>query len=197
MFRRYYRSMMGAPLSQKLKTQFWQVPVSYPWHPRQPSLEKVTSRNSRLAPSGKVVAPSGSLGPVYCATYKTSFSFSLMLTRFGFTSKPRMPDTTRAVSAWPTADLTSAGTSFGLIFFTRTKFIASRGSIDNENAFTRMCCAIILSPFLVPLNSEDLPSFTKKIFGLFILYHTLHKMSNIIEYAMKIAKPHRKFNFPN
>ena len=51
--------------------------------------------------------------------------------------------------------------------------------------------------FLVPLNSEDLPSFTKKIFGLFILYHTLHKMSNIIEYVMKIAKPHRKFNFPN
>ena len=27
-FRRYYRSMMGAPLSQKLKTQFWQVPES-------------------------------------------------------------------------------------------------------------------------------------------------------------------------
>ena len=194
MFRRYYRSMMGAPLSQKLKIQFWQVPESYPWHPRHPSLWKVTSKNSRLAPSGKVVAPSGSLGPVYCATYKTSLSVSLMLTRLGFTSNPKMPDTTFAVSTWPMADSTSVGTSFGLIFFTRTKFIASMGSMDNANAFTRMC-AIILSPFLVPLNSEDLPSFTKKIFGLFILYYALHKMSNIIEYAMKIAKPHRKFNF--
>ena len=150
-----------------------------------------------FAPSGNVVAPSGSLGPVYCATYKTSLSDSLMLTRFGFTSKPRMLDTTFAVSAWPMADSTSAGTSFGLIFFTRTKFITSIGNMDNANAFTRMCCAIILSPFLVPLNSEDLSSFTKKIFGLFILYYALHKMSNIIEYAMKIAKPHRKFNFTN
>jgi len=108
----------------------------------QPEAKKVTSKNSRLAPSGKVVAPSGSLGPVYCATYKTSLSFSLMLTRLGFTSNPKMPDITRAVSAWPTADSTSVGTSSGLIFLTQTKFIASRGSIFNENAFTRMCFAI-------------------------------------------------------
>lgn len=116
--------------------------------------------------------PSGSLGPVYWATYRTSFSDSLMLTRLGFTSKPRMPDITRAVSAWPTADSTSAGISFGLIFFTRTKFIASRGSIDNANAFTRMC-AIILSPFLVPLNSEGLSRHVK--IRTLIVYHTLHK----------------------
>lgn len=164
MFRRYYRSMMGAPLSQKLKMQFWQVPESYPWHPRHPSLWKVTSKNSRLAPSGKVVAPSGSLGPVYCATYKTSLSVSLMLTRLGFNSNPKMPDTTFAVSVWPMADSTSVGISSGLIFFTRTKFMASSGSMEMLNAFTIIFLAIILSPFLVPLNSEDLPSFTKKNF---------------------------------
>lgn len=132
----------------------------------------MTSKNSRLAPSGKVVAPSGSLGPVYCATYKTSLSFSLMLTRLGFTSNPKMPDITRAVSAWPTADSTSVGTSSGLIFLTQTKFIASRGSIDNENAFTRMCCAIILSPFLVPLNSEVLSRHVKNLVSYSISYFT-------------------------
>lgn len=87
------------------------------------------------------------LGPVYWATYKTSLSVSLMLTRFGFTSKPKMLDTTFAVSTWPMADSMSVGTSFGLIFFTRTKFIASMGNMDRENAFVRMCCAIILSFF--------------------------------------------------
>ena len=173
--------MMGAPLSQKLKTQFWQVPVSYPWHPRHPSLWNVTSKNSRLAPSGRVVAPSGSLGPVYWATYRTSFSDSLMLTRLGFTSKPKMFDTTLAVSEWPMADSTSAGISFGLIFFTRMKFITSMGSMEIENAFARMFCAIITLLFLVPLNSEDLPSFTIKIFGLFY-YTTLYIKCQISSY---------------
>lgn len=187
---------MGYPLNHMLNSQFGQVPELYPWHPRHPSLRKVTSKNSRIAPSGRVVAPSGNLGPVYWATYRTSLSDILMLTRLGFTSKPNMLDTTFAVSWWPIADSTSVGILSGLIFLTRMMFIiASLGNMPKENAFTRMC--IILSPFLVPLNSEDLPSFTKKIFGLFILYHTLHKMSNIIEYVMKIAKPHRKFNFPN
>lgn len=102
-------------------------------------------------------APSGSLGPVYWATYRTSFSDSLMLTRLGFTSKPKMFDTTLAVSEWPMADSTSAGISFGLIFFTRMKFMASMGSMEIENAFARMFCAIITLLFLVPLNSEDLP----------------------------------------
>ena len=110
---------------------------------------------------------------MYWATYKTSLSVSLMLTRLGFTSKPKMLDTTFAVSTWPMADSMSVGTSFGLIFFTRTKFIASMGNMDRENAFARIFCAIILSPFLVPLNSEDLSRHVK--IRTLIVYHTLHK----------------------
>lgn len=153
---------MGYPLNHMLNSQFGQVPELYPWHPRHPSLRKVTSKNSRLAPSGKVVAPSGSLGPVYWATYRTSLSDILMLTRLGFTSKPRMLDTTFAVSTWPMADSMSVGTSFELILFTRMMFIASRGSMPKENAFTRMC--IILSPFSRASQFGGLTEFHKKNF---------------------------------
>jgi hypothetical protein len=124
-------------------------------------------------------APSGSLGPVYWATYRTSLSDILMLTRLGFTSKPNMLDTTFAVSWWPIADSTSVGISSGVIFLTRMKFIASTGNIVRLKAFTRMCFAIILSPFLVPLNSEVLSRHVK--IRTLIVYHTLHKKAIYIQ----------------
>lgn len=53
------------------------------------------------------------------------------------------------------------------------------------------------SPFSRASQFGGLTEFHKKNFRTILLYYALHKMSNIIEYAMKIAKPHRKFNFPN
>ena len=70
------------------------------------------------APSGKMVVPSGSLGPEYCPTNKVSPSCQLYEVLLKTTSRPITEVNTAAVSAWPTTDnilasLSEAITTFG------------------------------------------------------------------------------------